>query len=111
MKGWLMPKYLLQVSYTAEGVKGVIKDGGSKRREAARALVESLGGKLETLYFAFGSTDVFAIADLPDSVSAASASMAVAASGAASSRVTALLTAEEIDQAAKKVASYTPPGR
>jgi uncharacterized protein with GYD domain len=106
-----MPKYLLQVSYTAEGVKGVIKDGGSKRREAARALVESLGGKLETLYFAFGSTDVFAIADLPDSVAAASASMAVAASGAASSSVTQLLTSEDIDQAAKKAPSYTAPGR
>ena len=105
-----MPKYLLQVSYTAEGVKGVVKDGGSKRREAARALVESLGGKLETLYFAFGSTDVFAIADLPDNVAAASASMAVAASGAASSSVTQLLTSEDIDQAAKKAPSYRAPG-
>jgi uncharacterized protein with GYD domain len=106
-----MPKYLLQVSYTAEGARGVAKDGGSKRREAARVLVESVGGKLEAFYFAFGDVDVVAIADLPDSVSAASASMTVAASGAASSKITPLLTPEEIDQASKKSVSYTPPGR
>jgi uncharacterized protein with GYD domain len=64
-----MPKYLLQVSYTAEGAKGLQKEGGTKRRKAAQGLVESLGGKLETLYFAFGDCDVIAIADMPDSVS------------------------------------------
>jgi len=106
-----MPKYLLQVSYTAEGARGVAKDGGSKRREAARTLIESVGGKLEAFYFAFGDIDVVAIADLPDSVSAASASMTVSASGAAASKITPLLTAEEIDQAAKKSVRYTPPGR
>ena len=106
-----MPKYLLQVSYTAEGARGVAKDGGSKRREAARTLIESVGGKLEAFYFAFGDIDVVAIADLPDSVSAASASMTVSASGAAASKITPLLTPEEIDQAAKKSARYTPPGR
>ena len=61
-----MPKYLLQVSYTAEGAKGVLKDGGSKRRAAAKAVVESVGGKLESMYFAFGEKDVFAIVDVPD---------------------------------------------
>ena len=106
-----MPKYLLQVSYTAEGSRGLQKDGGTKRRRAAQALVEGLGGKLETLYFAFGDTDVIAIADMPDAVSAAAASVALAASGAVSSKTTVLLTAEEMDQATKKSVSYTPPGR
>ena len=106
-----MPKYLLQVSYTAEGAKGLKKDGGSKRRQAATALVEGLGGKMESLYFAFGKTDVFAIADLPDSSAAAAASIALAASGAATSNVTVLITPEEIDKAVKKSVSYTPPGR
>ena len=91
-----MPRYLLQVSYTADGVKGVAKDGGSKRRDAARALVESLGGTLETFYFAFGTADAFAIVDLPDGVSAAAASMTVSASGGGASTITVLLTAEEI---------------
>jgi uncharacterized protein with GYD domain len=106
-----MSKYVLQVSYTVDGAKGVVKDGGSKRREAARALVESLGGKLDAFYFAFGETDVFAIVDMPDAASAAAASMAVAASGAAAPRLTPLLTPEEIDTAAKKTPTYTPPGR
>ena len=106
-----MPKYLLQVSYTSEGAKGLMKDGGSKRRNAARTLVESLGGKLEALYWAFGESDVIAIADMPDNPSAAAASMTLAGSGAVKSRTTVLLTAEDIDQASKKSGSYTPPGR
>jgi uncharacterized protein with GYD domain len=106
-----MPKYLLRVSYTTEGAKGLLKDGGSKRRAAARTLVESLGGKLESLYYAFGATDVFAIADMPDNASAAAASLTLASSGAIKTEVTVLLTPEDVDQAVKKTASYTPPGR
>ena len=106
-----MPKYLLQASYTADGVKGLIKDGGTKRAAAARSLVESLGGKLDAIYFAFGDTDVVAIADLPDNAAAASASLTIAGSGALQSRITPLLTAEEIDQAVRKSGTYTPPGR
>ena len=106
-----MPKYLLQVTYTAEGTKGLLKDGGSKRRSAAQALIKSLGGNLEALYFAFGEPDVYAIADLPDNVSVAAASLALGASGAATGKTVVLLTPEEIDQATKKSPSYTPPGR
>ena len=106
-----MPKYLLQASYTAEGAKGLLKDGGSKRRAAAKTLVESLGGKIDCFYFAFGKSDVFAVVDLPDAVSAAAASLTIGASGAVAGRVTVLLTPEEIDQAAKKSTKYTPPGK
>ena len=106
-----MPKYLLQGSYTAEGAKGLLKDGGSKRRAAARTLIESLGGKIECIYFAFGKSDVIAIVDVPDSASAAAASLAIGASGGLKATLTVLLTPEEIDQAGKKSASYTPPGR
>jgi uncharacterized protein with GYD domain len=106
-----MPKYLLEVSYTAEGAKGLMKDGGSKRRAAARGLVESLGGKLDAIYYAFGKTDVFAIIDMPDNAAAAAGSLALAGSGAVTSKITVLLTPEEIDQAVKKSGTYTPPGR
>jgi uncharacterized protein with GYD domain len=106
-----MSKYLLQASYTAEGAKGLLKDGGSKRRQAAKTLVESLGGKLESFYYAFGETDVFAIVDMPDSVSAAAASLTIAATGTVEGKVTVLLTPEDLDQAAKKSPIYTPPGR
>jgi uncharacterized protein with GYD domain len=106
-----MAKYLLQGSYTTEGTKGLLKDGGSKRRAAAKTLIESLGGKIECLYFAFGKTDVVAIVDLPDSASAAAASLTIGASGGLRGKLTVLLSPEEIDQAAKKSATYTPPGR
>ena len=96
-----MAKYLLQVSYTAEGAKGLLKDGGTKRQAAAKTLVESLGGKIDCFYFAFGETDVVAIADFPDSVSAAAASLTISGSGAVSGRMTVLLTPEEIDQATR----------
>ena len=106
-----MPKYLLKVSYTADGAKGLQKDGGTKRRKAAQGLVESVGGKLESLYFAFGDCDAIVIADMPDSASAAAASIALATSGAVTTTTTVLITPEEMDQAVKKSTSYTPPGR
>src|SRR5262245_11800474 len=105
-----MPKYLLQAAYTTEGVKGLLKDGGSKRRAASRTLVESLGGKLESFYFAFGQTDAVIIAEFPDDVAAAAASLTAAGSGAVRTSVTVLLTPEEVDQAVRKSGTYTPPG-
>ena len=106
-----MPKYLLKVNYTAEGAKGLQKDGGTKRKQAAQALIEGLGGKLEAMYFAFGETDVFAIADMPDSASMAAAALAIGASGGTTGSTTVLMTPEEVDQAVKKTTRYTPPGR
>ena len=106
-----MPKYLLQVSYTTEGIKGLTKDGGTKRQAAAKALVESLGGTLEAFYFAFGENDVIAIVDLPDAIAAAAASLAIGATGAVNGNTTVLLTPDEMDRAAKKSPTYTPPGR
>ena len=105
-----MPKYLVQASYTTEGTKGLLKDGGTKRRAAVEALMKELGGKVEAFYFAFGDTDAFVIIDAPDNITVAAVSLAVNASGAASSRTTSLLTPEEIDQATKKTVSYRPPG-
>jgi uncharacterized protein with GYD domain len=106
-----MPKYLLQVSYTAEGAKGLQKDGGTKRRKVAQGLIEGLGGKLDALYFSFGDCDVVTIVDMPDAISAAAASVALAASGAATGKTIALITPEEMDKAVKKTTNYTPPGR
>lgn len=105
-----MPKYLVQASYTAEGTRGLLRDGGSKRRASAEEAIRSLGGRLEAFYFAFGEIDVFAIADMPDNVSAAAVSLAVSASGAVHLKTTVLLTPEEMDQATRKTVSYRPPG-
>jgi uncharacterized protein with GYD domain len=106
-----MPKYLLQVNYTLEGVKGVLSKGGSARKAAAQAAAESVGGTLESVYFAFGSTDVFAIADLPDNAAAAALALTVSGSGAATVTTVVLLTPEEIDTATQKGVQYTPPGQ
>ena len=108
-----MPKYLIQASYTTEGVKGLLSDGGSARTEAAAAAAASLGGSVEAFYFAFGSDDAIVIADLESNADAAALSLAVSASGAVNARVTVLLTPEELAAAAETVrnsVSYSPPG-
>jgi uncharacterized protein with GYD domain len=105
-----MPKYLLEVNYTLEGVRGVTAKGGSARKTAAQAAAKSVGGKLDSFYFAFGGTDVFTIADMPDNASAAALALAVTAGGGATVRTVALLTCEEIDVASKKKVTYSPPG-
>ncbi len=106
-----MSKYLIQVNYVGEGLKGLLKEGGSGRRAATEKLFGSVGGRVEAFYYAFGDTDVFIIADVPDNLTAAALSLTVSASGSVTSKVTVLLTAEEIDAAAKKTPSYRAPGR
>lgn len=105
-----MAKYLLEVTYTAEGIKGVKSEGGTAREAAASTLCESLGGKIESFYFAFGSTDVYVVVDFPDDVSAAAAALTVAAGGGATVRTVVLLTPAEVDGAAAKPATYRAPG-
>ncbi len=106
-----MPRYLAHASYTVEGLKGLLKDGGTKRREVIEQLAKGLGGTLEAFYYAFGDDDVFAILDFPDNVSAMAVSMAINASGGATVKTTVLLTPEEVDQATKKTVDYHPPGQ
>jgi uncharacterized protein with GYD domain len=105
-----MAKYLLEVNYTLEGIKGVKAKGGSARVAAATALIEGLGGKIESFYFAFGGTDVYVTADFPDNVSAAAAAFTVCAGGGATAKTVVLLTADEVDAAAAKKTTYRPPG-
>jgi uncharacterized protein with GYD domain len=106
-----MPKYLIHASYTTEGTKGVMKSGGSARRSAAQQAIESVEGRMEGFYFAFGEDDALVIIDAPDNVSVAAAALAINASGAVHTKTTVLLTPEEIDQASKKTVRYRPPGQ
>ena len=106
-----MPKYLIQASYVGEGLKGLLKEGGSKRRETVKKTLEAMGGKLESFYYAFGDYDVLAIADMPDNASSVAFSLMINASGAVKGKTTVLLTPEELDQATKKTVDYRPPGR
>ena len=105
-----MPKYLVQGNYTAEGAKGLQKDGGSRRRQVVEALLKEAGGRLEAFYYTFGDSDVAVIVDLPDNVSSVALSLAVNASGVTKIKTTPLVTVEEMDAAAKKQLAYRPPG-
>lgn len=104
-----MPKYLFEARYTAEGVKGLVRDGGTARRAAIDKACVSAGGKLEAMYFAFGDVDAYVVADLPDNVSAAALALAVNQAGAATTRTVVLMTAQEVDAAGKKSVAYSPP--
>ena len=106
-----MPKYLFHSCYTEEGLKGLLKEGGSSRREAVEQAVQGLGGTLEAFYYAFGETDVFVIVDLPDNVSTTALALIVNAAGTAKVKTTVLITPEEVDQAVKRSVDYRPPGQ
>jgi len=105
-----MPKYLFRGSYTPEGFKGLLAEGGSKRIEAAKQALKSAGGTLEAFYFAFGGSDFYIIVDLPDNVSTTAISFAGNVSGTFRIETVVLLTPEEVDEAVKKSIDFRPPG-
>jgi uncharacterized protein with GYD domain len=106
-----MAKYLLKVSYSTEGLQGVMKAGGSARVKAVEQMLAGVGGSLESFYFAFGEDDVIVIADVPDQRSAIAMAAAIGSSGAISSYETVvLLEPSEIDEALNVAVEYVPPG-
>lgn len=105
-----MPKYMVKASHTVDGVKGLLKEGGTSRRATIQKLIQDLGGTLETFYYAFGADDAYIIADMPDPESMAAVSLAVNASGAVQISTTVLMTPEQMDAAARKTVDYRPPG-
>lgn len=105
-----MAKYLVEASYTAEGIKGVLKEGGTGRHAAVSAALKALGGNVESFYYAFGDVDVFVVVDAPDNVTMAALAMGISATGTVKLKTTVLLTPAEIDQASKKTLSYRAPG-
>ena len=105
-----MPKYLLKASYTPQGAQGLMREGGSSRRDTIQKLAETSGGQMECFYFGFGETDAYVICDVPDNSTAAAIALAVNSSGAAHVSTVPLLTPEEIDQATRTTVDYRPPG-
>jgi uncharacterized protein with GYD domain len=105
-----MARYMLIGSYTADGAKGVLKEGGSGRRAAAKAAIESAGGSLESFYFGFGTDDYYVTVDFPDHASAAAAALSVGATGTSRLRTIVLLTPEDIDEAAGRTVDFRAPG-
>jgi uncharacterized protein with GYD domain len=105
-----MAKYLVRASYTTEGARGLIKDGASGREAAARKLIESVCGSIESFYYVLGDTDLILIANIPDLSTAAAISLTVAAAGGVRLSTTPLLTTQEMDAACKKQVTYRAPG-
>ena len=105
-----MAKYLVIGSYTAEGAKGIMREGGSGRIEAARQAVESVGGTLDWLMWAFGNDDYYALVDMPSDAAAAAASLVISGTGTSRSRTIPLMTAADIDAASKMSPTFRPPG-
>jgi uncharacterized protein with GYD domain len=105
-----MPKYMFEVDYSVEGTKGLLKEGGSKRRAAVEAALKSVGGKLECFYYTFGIRDAILICDVPNEAAVLAISMNVSASGSVAFKTTPLIECEEVDRAAKVKVGYRPPG-
>jgi uncharacterized protein with GYD domain len=105
-----LPKYLITAKYSPEGVEGVKSKGGSSRRDAVAAAVEGLGGKLDSFYFGFGEEDAYVTVDMPDNEAVAAVALTVNSAGGAHMNTVVLLTPEEVDEAAQRSVSYTPPG-
>ncbi|MGH2483243.1 MAG: GYD domain-containing protein [Candidatus Limnocylindria bacterium] len=105
-----MAKYLFIGRYTADGAKGILREGGSGRINAARQVVESVGGTVESLYWGFGKDDWYATVDLPSHAAAAAISLTIGGSGTSNVRSIPLMTAEDIDAATKLSPSFRPPG-
>ena len=105
-----MPKMLIKASYTAEGARGLVKEGGTGRRAAVQKLIEAIGGKMEAFYFAYGESDAYVIVDVPNATDGIALSIAVNASGAVNLATIPLITPEEMDAACKKTVAYRAPG-
>jgi uncharacterized protein with GYD domain len=106
-----MKKYLIKASYNANGVKGLIGEGGSRRKSEVQKMIAGMDGKLESFYYAFGEHDAYIILELPDDIAAAAAVLRVNSTGMVSISTTVLLSPEDIDKASKISVSYSAPGQ
>lgn len=106
-----MTKYLFEANYVGEGIKGLMREGGTKRRDALADALNSVGGSLESFYYAFGDTDVLGVFDVPVQTDAAALSLMINSTGNVDVRLKPLMTPEDIDEAVKKTPSYRAPGQ
>lgn len=105
-----MPKYMFKASLTAEGMAGIIAEGGTSRRTVLTEAIESLGGTVEAFYFSFGDEDAIVVADLPDNESATAFALEVGSSGRVGISTTVLITPDEVDRARDKKSGWRAPG-
>ncbi len=106
-----MTKYLFQANYEGDGIKGLMREGGTKRRDAVVEALKSVGGSLESFYYAFGETDVLGVFEIPDQANAAALSLIINSTGSVKLHLKPLMTPEDLDEAARKTPSYRAPGQ
>lgn len=106
-----MAKFLVTGSYTAEGLQGLLKEGGTGRRNAVEAAIKAMGGRLEAFYYAFGDSDVVSIVEVPDNIAAATLAIGISSTGTVGTKTTVLLTPDEVDEATKRTLSFRAAGR
>ena len=106
-----MSKYLFEANYVGDGIKGLMREGGTKRRDAVVEALKSVDGSLESFYYAFGETDVVGVFDIPDQANAVALSLMINSTGAVNLHLKPLMSAEDLDEAAKKTPSYRAPGQ
>jgi uncharacterized protein with GYD domain len=109
--GKTMSKYFFEANYVGEGIKGLMREGGTKRREAVVTALESVGGSLDCMYYAFGDIDVLGVFEIPEPADAAALSLMINSSGAVNLRLKPLLSPEDLDAASKRTPSYRAPGQ
>ena len=105
-----MARFMFKVSYSQQGMQGVMKEGAANRRTFIEKMAAEMGGSITSFDFAFGATDVYAIAEMPDEITAAAVATAVGASGTGSIETVVLLSAEDLDRAIAKNVPYRAPG-
>ena len=106
-----MAKFMFEARYVGEGIKGLIREGGSSRVAAVEKAAQSMGGKIEAFYYAFGEADVYVVVDLPDNAAAAALALTINASGNIVLKTVVLMTPQELDLAVKKSPVYRAPGK
>jgi uncharacterized protein with GYD domain len=107
-----MALYLTRFSYTPD-TWARLAQKPEDRRDAARAYIEAVGGKLHGFWYAFGEYDAYNLWEAPDNVSMAAVAMAISGGGALSKfETTVLLTVEETVDAMRRARDirYRPPG-
>jgi uncharacterized protein with GYD domain len=103
-------KFLVQARYTADGTKGLLKEGAIARRKAVEELMTSVGGKVEEFYFTFGVDDAILIVDLPNEETALAIAATVRASGMIQSTMTRLIPVAELERALEQHVKFRAPG-
>jgi uncharacterized protein with GYD domain len=108
-----MAHYLIEVGYTAHSWKTQI-DARQNVVERITPMLDSCSATLQSVYYAFGDSDLIAIIDFKSAEDAAAFGIAVTAGGALRSfKTTALLTVDQGLEAMKRASelrqNYAPP--